>query len=71
LLIRLCTLWFGLALGVIALLIYRATQHTPIFAYQGEAQLPLADGVSSVFTPESLLTLQTAAATSNSGDTLK
>jgi glycosyltransferase 2 family protein len=27
LLIRLCTLWFGLGLGVIALLLYRATQH--------------------------------------------
>jgi glycosyltransferase 2 family protein len=30
LLIRLCTLWFGLGLGVIALLIFRATQHTAI-----------------------------------------
>ncbi len=29
LLIRLCTLWFGLGLGVIALLIFRATQHKP------------------------------------------
>ncbi len=28
LLIRLCTLWFGLGLGVIALLIFRSTQHT-------------------------------------------
>jgi glycosyltransferase 2 family protein len=30
LLIRLCTLWFGLGLGVVALLIFRATQHTGI-----------------------------------------
>ncbi|HET7637420.1 MAG TPA: UPF0104 family protein, partial [Ktedonobacteraceae bacterium] len=28
LLIRLCTLWFGLGLGVIALLVFRSTQHT-------------------------------------------
>ena len=28
LLIRLCTLWFGLGLGVLALLIFRSTQHT-------------------------------------------
>ena len=28
LLIRLCTLWFGLGLGIIALLIFRSTQHT-------------------------------------------
>src|SRR5438270_5697416 len=34
LLIRLCTLWFGLGLGVIALLIFRATQHTGIFMKQ-------------------------------------
>ncbi len=30
LLIRLCTLWFGLGLGVIALLIFRSTQHTDV-----------------------------------------
>jgi uncharacterized protein (TIRG00374 family) len=30
LLTRLCTLWFGLGLGVIALLIFRATQHTGV-----------------------------------------
>jgi uncharacterized protein (TIRG00374 family) len=30
LLIRLCTLWFGLGLGVIAVLIFRASQHTDI-----------------------------------------
>ncbi len=71
LLIRLCTLWFGLALGVIALLIYRATQHTPIFVQQDNEQKPPTDGLGSLLTPESLPDLQTAAATSNSGDTLK
>lgn len=30
LLIRLCTLWFGLGLGVISVLIFRATQHTDV-----------------------------------------
>src|SRR5436309_1969023 len=30
LLTRLCTLWFGLGLGVIALLIFRSTQHTDV-----------------------------------------
>ena len=31
LLIRLCTLWFGLGLGVVALLVFRSTQHTHLF----------------------------------------
>lgn len=31
LLIRFCTLWFGLGLGVIALLVFSATRHTPLF----------------------------------------
>ena len=30
LLIRLCTLWFGLGLGVISVLLFRATQHTDV-----------------------------------------
>ena len=36
LLIRLCTLWFGLGLGVIALLIFRVTQHTGMPLRQGD-----------------------------------
>jgi glycosyltransferase 2 family protein len=37
LLIRLCTLWFGLGLGVTALLVFRSTQHMRLFAEgQGE-----------------------------------
>lgn len=71
LLIRLCTLWFGLALGVVALLVYRASQHTPIFMQQGEEQSSLANSVSSPSTPEGQPDLQTAAATSHSGDTLQ
>jgi uncharacterized membrane protein YbhN (UPF0104 family) len=36
LLIRLCTLWFGLGLGVIALLLYRTTQRIDHSSDQGE-----------------------------------
>jgi len=36
LLIRFCTLWFGLGLGVIALLIFRSTQHTNPFIDRGD-----------------------------------
>jgi len=71
LLIRLCTLWFGLALGVVALLIYRASEHTPIFAQQGDAQSPSTHDASGLPSPESLPDLETAAATSKSGDSLK
>ena len=70
LLIRLCTLWFGLALGVVALLLYRATQHTPIFMQQGDEQPSLAKSSSSPSNPESQPDLETVAATSHSGDTL-
>ena len=35
LLIRFCTLWFGLGLGVMALLVFRALRHTPNFTKQG------------------------------------
>ena len=61
LLIRLCTLWFGLALGVVALLIYRATQHTPIFMQQSDEQASLAKSSGRPSTPESQPSLQTAA----------
>lgn len=70
LLIRLCTLWFGLALGVVALLVYRATQHTPIFMQQSDEQASLEKSDRSPSNPESQPDLQTAAATSHSGDTL-
>ncbi len=68
LLIRLCTLWFGLALGVVALLIYRATQQTAIFV-RDEQSLP-AQSISSLPDPEGQPNLQTAAALSHPGDRL-
>jgi len=71
LLIRLCTLWFGLALGAIALLFYRATQHGPIFMKQGEEQARLLKDDRSLHTSESLPDLQAAAVTTNLGDVLK
>jgi glycosyltransferase 2 family protein len=71
LLIRLCTLWFGLALGVVALLTYRATQHTSIFMQQSDEQSSLAHNVSSLSTTESQPDLQAAASALHFGDTLK
>ncbi|HLX59260.1 MAG TPA: lysylphosphatidylglycerol synthase transmembrane domain-containing protein [Ktedonobacteraceae bacterium] len=71
LLIRLCTLWFGIALGSMALLIYRATQHTAIFIQQGTGREPQTEDARSLVAPESLPDLQAAAALSNSGDTLQ
>lgn len=70
LLIRLCTLWFGLALGVVALLVYRATQHTPIFTQQSDEQPSQEKRSNDPSNPDSQPDLQTVAATSHSGDTL-
>jgi glycosyltransferase 2 family protein len=38
LLIRFCTLWFGLGLGVIALLVFSATRHTPLFRKHDDSE---------------------------------
>jgi uncharacterized protein (TIRG00374 family) len=69
LLIRLCTLWFGLALGVIALLLFRATQRIDIFAQEEEAKdvLPIGNEV----TPQThnQPDLETAAVRSSTGET--
>jgi len=69
LLIRLCTLWFGLALGVVALLLYRSTQHGDIFAEQGDGKEPQKDEAGSLLQSDSRTGLQTAAASSSTGDT--
>lgn len=57
LLIRLCTLWFGLAVGVIALLLYRTTQHTDIFTEQGKFGEPGPTQLSSPASPGSMVIL--------------
>lgn len=70
LLIRLCTLWFGIALGVVALFVYRATQHTPIFMQPSDEQPSPAEKSRGSSNPESRPDLETVAATTHSGDTL-
>ncbi len=40
LLIRLCTLWFGLGLGVTTLLVFRSIQHIRLFAEREDARWP-------------------------------
>ena len=62
LLIRLCTLWFGLALGVIALMLYRSTEHFKLFTEPAEEK----DGAQrkTLSSPD----LQTAGASSHPGE---
>ncbi len=61
LLIRLCTLWFGLGLGVAALLVFRSIQHIHLFAERDDERwpehadenartLPLTDAVPAAVT---------------------
>ena len=71
LLIRLCTLWFGLALGAIALLLYRATEHSDIFTDQGndDRKESQQGEPSSQLQSDSRTALHTAAASSSTGDT--
>ncbi len=38
LLIRFCTLWFGLGLGVVALLVFSSIQHTPLFRERDDSE---------------------------------
>lgn len=81
LLIRLCTLWFGLGLGVIAFLLFRSTEHTGLSIKPGrrlsdddrdgwEEQTPSTDSMLSL---ESEATapaadLQTASASAHIGE---
>ena len=46
LLIRFCTLWFGLGLGIIALLVFSSTRNTPLFRNHEDEQ-----GSSSIMPP--------------------
>jgi len=66
LLIRFCTLWFGLGLGIIALLVFSSTQHTPLFRNHEDGQ-----GSSSVMPPGSEIqqaTVQATPVSVNDGD---
>jgi glycosyltransferase 2 family protein len=67
LLIRLCTLWFGLGLGVIALLIFRSTQGaTTVQADSREAQLQTTTSTVSMF--ERYTNLEPTSTATRNGD---
>jgi uncharacterized protein (TIRG00374 family) len=69
LLIRLCTLWFGLAVGAIALLLYRSIQHADILTEQAEQGRSLhEDGSDGPLTQEPRPALHTAATSSSTGE---
>jgi len=55
LLIRFCTLWFGLGIGVIALLVFSTTQDTPLFRKHDDKE-------------DQRATLQTVPVTANTGE---
>jgi uncharacterized protein (TIRG00374 family) len=65
LLIRLCTLWFGLAVGAVALLLYRVTQPADILTEQGEQQPSTDENVDHLATQEDRPVLHTAGTSSS------
>jgi len=69
LLIRLCTLWFGLGLGVIALLIFRSAQHTDFSTEREDGwEEQKQHSTSTSLEQERQRGLQTASATARTGD---
>jgi len=69
LLIRLCTLWFGLALGIIALLLFRVTQHNGFSTVREEKkETRQLDIKGAAFEYASQPDLQKALVVSNTGD---
>jgi glycosyltransferase 2 family protein len=69
LLIRLCTLWFGLGIGVIALVLFRTTQHIDFSAVRGEMpenQHPDIKG--ALFKDAGQTTIQSTSVLSSTGD---
>ncbi len=69
LLIRLCTLWFGLTLGIIALLLFRATQPNGFSTVRGEKkEAQQLDIKGAAFEDASQLELEEALVLSNTGD---
>ncbi len=66
LLIRLCTLWFGLGLGVIALFVFSSTWHAPLFRNHEDQQ-----STNNVMPPGLEIqqaTVQTVPVSANNGD---
>ena len=69
LLIRLCTLWFGLGLGVIALVLFRTTQHIDFSTVQGEMSENQQSGINIIVSKDATqTTLQNASVLSSTGD---
>jgi uncharacterized protein (TIRG00374 family) len=71
LLIRLCTLWFGLGLGVIALILFRSTQHIDFSTVRGEMSENQGPGINGALLEDAgQTTLQATSAFSSTGDKL-
>lgn len=68
LLIRLCTLWFGLGLGIIALCIYRLHERSNPFIDHGEGQQDSINGPAPLDADASRPDLQEASASASTGD---
>ena len=69
LLIRLCTLWFGLVLGVIALVLFRTTQHIDFSTVRGEMSENQQSGINGALSKDAgQTTLQTAPVLTSTGD---
>ncbi len=69
LLIRLCTLWFGLGLGIIALLLFRSTQHIDFSTARGEmSEIQQLDIKGASLEKSSQPDSQTASVLSSTGD---
>ena len=66
LLIRFCTLWFGLALGVIALFVFQSTQCSPLFRQRDDGEKEQQQDTNSIQpteNPQAYVTI-----TTNTGD---
>ena len=69
LLIRLCTLWFGLGLGVIALILFRTTQRKDFSTVQGGRSEIQQPGIEEAIREDGSQTdFQTASVLSSTGD---
>jgi uncharacterized protein (TIRG00374 family) len=69
LLIRFCTLWFGLGLGVIALLVFSSTQDTPLFRkHNDEESQQSSDSVIPLGLENQQATLHTVPVSASTGE---
>jgi uncharacterized protein (TIRG00374 family) len=69
LLIRLCTLWFGLGLGTLALLLFRLTERTSMFIEQVDGREEPKKRITSVLSEdERQVALRSAVVSTHTGD---